>query len=45
AHNLGTYSANFTLDVNVPSGKYPVTMVAYSPKGTFDKITFEFIVS
>lgn len=44
AHNLGTYSANFTLDANVPSGKYQVTMVAYSPKGTFDKITFDFIV-
>lgn len=44
AHNLGTYSANFTLGPNVPSGTYQITMVAYSPNGMFDKITFEFIV-
>lgn len=44
AHNLGTYNANFTLDANVPSGTYQVTMVAYSSKGTFDRITFDFIV-
>jgi uncharacterized membrane protein len=44
AHNLGTYSANFTVGPNVPSGTYQVTMVAYSPNGMFDKITFEFVV-
>jgi len=44
AHNLGTYSANFTIGPNVPSGTYLVTMIAYSPNGMFDKITFEFIV-
>lgn len=44
AHNIGTYSANFTVGPNVPSGTYQVTMVAYSPNGMFDKITFEFIV-
>ncbi|MEN6379436.1 MAG: hypothetical protein ABFD15_07650 [Methanofastidiosum sp.] len=44
AHNLGTYSATFTIDPNVPSGTYLVTMIAYSPNGMFDKITFEFIV-
>jgi len=44
AHNIGTYSANFTVGSNVPSGTYQVTMVAYSPNGMFDKITFEFVV-
>ncbi|NPV49786.1 MAG: hypothetical protein HPY60_01115 [Candidatus Methanofastidiosum sp.] len=44
AHNIGTYSANFTVGPNVPSGTYQVTMVAYSPNGMFDKITFEFVV-
>jgi len=44
AHNLGTYSANFTVGPNVPSGTYQVTMVAYSPNGVFDKIAFEFVV-
>jgi len=44
AHNIASYSANFTVGTNVPSGKYQVTMVAYSPKGMFDKITFEFVV-
>jgi len=44
AHNLGTYSATFTIGPNVPSGTYLVTMIAYSPNGMFDKITFEFIV-
>ena len=44
AHNLGTYSANFTVGPNVPSGTYQVTMIAYSPNGMFDKITFEFVV-
>lgn len=44
AHNIGTYSANFTVDPNVPSGTYQITMVAYSPTGVFDTITFEFIV-
>ena len=44
AHNSGTYSATFTVGSNVPSGKYQVTMVAYSPNGMFDKITFEFVV-
>jgi hypothetical protein len=44
AHNLGTYSAIFTVGSNVPSGTYQVTMVTYSPKGMFDKATFEFVV-
>jgi len=44
AHNIGSYSANFTVGANVPSGTYQVTMVAYSPNGMFDKITFEFVV-
>lgn len=44
AHNIGTYSANFTVDPNVPSGTYQITMVAYSPTGVFDTITFEFVV-
>jgi len=44
AHNLGTYSAIFTLGSNVPSGTYQITMVAYSPNGIFDRITFDFVV-
>ena len=44
AHNIGTYSATFTVGSNVPSGKYQVTMVAYSPNGMFDKAVFEFVV-
>jgi len=44
AHNIASYSANFTVGTNVPSGTYQVTMVAYSPNGMFDKITFEFVV-
>ncbi len=44
AHNIGTYSANFTVDPNVPSGTYQVTMVAFSLNGVFDIITFEFVV-
>ena len=44
AHNIGTYSAEFTVDSNVPSGTYDVTLVAYSPTGTFDIIPFKFVV-
>ena len=44
AHNIASYTANFTVGTNVPSGTYQVTMVAYSPNGMFDKITFEFVV-
>ncbi|HOI76149.1 MAG TPA: hypothetical protein PLI06_00865 [Methanofastidiosum sp.] len=44
AHNIGTYSANFTVGPNVPSSTYQVTMVAFSPNGVFDIITFEFVV-
>ena len=44
AHNIGTYSATFTVGPNVPSGAYQITMIAYSPTGTFDTITFEFVV-
>ncbi|NYT03195.1 MAG: hypothetical protein GKC00_00640 [Candidatus Methanofastidiosa archaeon] len=44
AHNLGTYSATFTVDPNVPSGTYQVTLVSYSERGVFDKIIFEFVV-
>lgn len=44
SQNLATYSATFTLGPNVPSGTYQVTLVAYSEKGMFDKIAFEFIV-
>jgi len=44
AHNIASYSANFTVGANVPSGNYQITMVSYSPNGMFDKITFEFVV-
>ncbi|HOT85103.1 MAG TPA: hypothetical protein PLU96_07820 [Methanofastidiosum sp.] len=44
AHNIGTYSATFTVGSNVSSGKYQITMVVYSPNGMFNKATFEFIV-
>jgi len=44
AHNIGTYSANFTVGPNVPSGTYQVSMVAFSPNGVFDIITFEFVI-
>ncbi len=45
AHNIGAYSALFTLGSNVPSGTYKVTMVAYSPSGVFDTATIDFVVS
>ena len=44
AHNIASYSANFTVGTNVPSGTYQITMISYSPNGMFDKITFEFVV-
>jgi len=44
AHNLGTYSGTFTVGSNVPSGTYQVTMVAFSPQGVFDRITFNLVV-
>ena len=44
AHNIASYSANFTVGANVPSGTYQITMISYSPNGMFDKITFEFVV-
>ncbi|MDY1591528.1 MAG: hypothetical protein RBS85_05125 [Methanofastidiosum sp.] len=44
AHNLGTYSAEFTVDSNVPSGTYDVTLVAFSPNGILDTILFKFLV-
>ena len=44
AHNIGTYSAIFTVGPNVPSGTYKVTMIAYSPNGIFDTITIDFVV-
>jgi len=44
AHNIGTYSAEFTVGSNVPSGTYDVTLVAYSSRGTFDTIPFKFVV-
>lgn len=44
AHNIGTYSASFTVGPNVSSGTYDVTMVAYSSTGTFDIIQFKFVV-
>jgi len=44
AHNIGTYSAEFTVGPNVPSGTYDVTIVAYSSTGTFDVIQFKFVV-
>ena len=44
AKKIGTYSATFTVGPNVPSGKYQVTLVAYSEKVVFYKITFDFIV-
>jgi len=45
AHNIGTYSASFTVDPNVPSGTYKVTLIAYSPNGVFDTMTIDFVVS
>ncbi len=44
AHNIGTYSATFTVDPNVPSGNYKVTLIAYSPNGVFDTMTIDFVV-
>ena len=44
AHNIGAYSALFTLGSNVPSGTYKVTMVAYSSSGVFDTATIDFVV-
>ena len=44
AHNIGTYDATFTVDPNVPSGKYQVLMTAFSSNGTFDRILIEIVV-
>lgn len=44
AHNIGTYSAVFTVGTNVPSGTYDIAMVAYSPNGIFDTIRIQLVV-
>lgn len=44
AHNIGTYSAIFTVGTNVSSGNYKVTVYAYSSRGVFDTITIDFII-
>jgi len=44
AHNIGTYSAIFTVGPNVSSGNYKVTVYAYSSRGVFDTITIDFII-
>jgi len=44
AHNIGTCSATFTADSNVPLGNYKVTMIAYFPNGVFDTIIIDFVV-
>ena len=44
AHNIGTYSATFTVGPNVPSGTYEVKIYAYSPQGVFDTITINLVV-
>jgi len=44
SQNIATYSATFTIDPNVPSGTYKVTMIAYSDNGVFDTITIDLVV-
>jgi hypothetical protein len=44
AHNIGTYSATFTVGSNVPSGTYDIAMVAFSPNGVFDTIRIQIVV-
>ena len=44
AHNIGTYSATFTVGSNVPSGTYNIAMVAFSPNGIFDTIMIQLVV-
>jgi len=44
AHNIGTYSATFTVGTNVPSGTYDIGMVAFSPNGIFDTIKIQLVV-
>jgi uncharacterized membrane protein len=44
AHNIGTYEATFTVGPNVSSGTYHVWMIAFSSKGTFDRIQVEIVV-
>ena len=44
AHNIGTYSATFTVGSNVPSGTYNIGMVAFSPNGIFDTIMIKLVV-
>jgi len=44
AHNIGTYSATFTVGTNVPSGTYDIGMVAFSPNGIFDTIRIQLVV-
>ena len=44
AHNIGTYSATFTVGSNVPPGTYNIAMVAFSPNGTFDTIRIQLVV-
>ena len=44
AHNIGTYSATFTVGTNVPSGTYDIAMVAFSPNGIFDTIRIQLVV-
>ncbi len=44
AHKIGTYKATFSVDPDVPSGRYPVVMTAFSLNGTFDRIIVEIVV-
>jgi hypothetical protein len=44
AHKIGTYKATFTVGPDVPSGRYPVVMTAFSLNGTFDRIIVEIVV-
>ncbi len=44
AHKIGNYDATFTVDLNVPSGRYPVVMTAFSSNGTFDRVLVEVVV-
>ncbi len=44
AHKIGTYNATFSVDPDVPSGRYPVVMTAFSLNGTFDRIIVEVVV-
>ncbi|NPV50596.1 MAG: hypothetical protein HPY60_05300 [Candidatus Methanofastidiosum sp.] len=44
AHNIGTYETTFTVEPNVPSGTYKISLIAYSQNGILDTIIMDLVI-